>query len=335
MFIDYATIHVEGGSGGRGCVSFRREKYIPRGGPNGGDGGAGGSVWVEATESLNTLQHLRYKRVFRAERGQHGMGSNKSGRAGGDVTIELPVGSVITDKETGELVADLTEPGQRVRVAGGGRGGLGNQNFATATNQAPRHAQPGEEGSSRDLVVELKLIADAGLVGLPNAGKSTFISVVSAARPKIADYPFTTLEPVLGVVPYGELDSYVLADIPGLIEGAHEGQGLGDRFLRHVERCKILVHMVDLSVEDPVKDARVIVGELRQYSSSLAETRRIVCGTKLDAAADGSADALRDWAAENDLEYHQISSATGEGVERFSYRIGALVEEERRRGSGE
>ncbi|MBW3566306.1 MAG: GTPase ObgE [Acidobacteria bacterium] len=328
MFIDYATIHVEGGAGGRGCVAFRREKYVPRGGPSGGDGGGGGSVWVEATESMNTLQHLRYKREYKADRGQHGEGSNRSGRTGSDTVISLPVGSVVTDKVTGEIIADLVEPGQRVRVASGGRGGLGNQNFASATNQAPRYAQPGEAGETRDLIVELKLIADIGLVGLPNAGKSTLISVISAARPKIADYPFTTLEPVLGVVPWGDLESFVVADIPGLIEGAHEGHGLGDRFLRHVERCRMLVHMVDLSSEDPARDAAVITAEIRAYSDELARKPRIVCGTKLDAASEGSSEKLRKWAEDGGFDYREISAVTGAGVDQFVYLLGGLVKSE-------
>lgn len=325
MFVDYATIKVYGGRGGNGCVAFRREKYVPRGGPNGGDGGGGGSVWVEATESMNTLQHLRFQRDYRADRGKHGEGSNRTGRTGEDVVIQLPVGSIIRDTETGEIVADLVEPGQRVVVARGGRGGQGNQHFATATRQAPRFAQPGEEGEERVLEIELKLIADIGLVGLPNAGKSTLISVISSARPKIADYPFTTLSPVLGVVPYEEFDSFVVADIPGLIEGAHEGHGLGDRFLRHVERCAVLFHMVDLSVEDPVGDAKIVENEIELYSEILRSKPRILCGSKLDAAAEGSAEALRAYAGEQGLEYHELSAVTGEGVKRVVQRLGSIV----------
>ena len=241
MFIDQATIRVKAGDGGDGCVAFRREKFVPKGGPSGGDGGAGGSISIVATRRLNTLYHLQFQREFKAGRGQHGMGSNCSGHDGADVTIELPVGSVVRDKATNEIVADLTEEGQRVVVAKGGRGGWGNQHFATATRQAPRFAQDGNAGEERELFVELKLIADVGLVGLPNAGKSTLISVISAAKPKIADYPFTTLVPNLGVVTADDNFTFVVADIPGLIEGAHEGHGLGDQFLRHVERCAMHV----------------------------------------------------------------------------------------------
>lgn len=329
MFVDYATIKVFGGRGGNGCVAFRREKFVPRGGPSGGDGGGGGSVWVEATESMNTLQHLRFQREYRADRGSHGEGSNRSGRTAEDVVIQLPVGTIVRDAETGEMVADLIEPGQRVVVARGGRGGQGNQHFATATRQAPRFAQPGEEGEERLLEIELKLIADIGLVGLPNAGKSTMISVISAARPKIADYPFTTLSPVLGVVPYEEFDSFVVADIPGLIEGAHEGHGLGDQFLRHVERCALLFHMVDLSVEDPVQDAKIVENEVQLYSEVLRSKPRILCGSKLDSAAEGSSEALRAYAADQGLEYHELSAVTGNGVQRVVQRLGSLVKEAR------
>jgi GTPase len=324
-FVDEARIRVQGGSGGQGCVAFRREKYVPKGGPSGGDGGAGGSVVVEAVGRLNTLQHLRYKREFRADRGQHGEGSNRSGRDAEDIVIELPVGSILRDATSGEIVADLVEPGQRVVVAKGGRGGLGNQNFATATRQAPRFAQPGEEGEERELEIELKLLADIGLVGLPNAGKSTLISVISAAKPKVADYPFTTLSPVLGVVPYQEFDSFVVADLPGLIEGAHEGHGLGDQFLRHVERCVILLHMVDLSSEDPVADAKIVEKEVELYSGKVSGKIRILCGSKLDAAAEGSSEALLGYAEQEGRDYVEISAVTGTGVQRVVNRLGELV----------
>ncbi|PYQ48990.1 MAG: GTPase ObgE [Acidobacteria bacterium] len=251
MFIDQATIRVKAGDGGNGCVAFRREKYVPKGGPSGGDGGSGGSVFVVGTKRLNTLYHLQFQRDWRAGRGQHGMGSNCSGLAGEDVVIELPIGSVVRDKDTNEVLADLTTEGERVLVAKGGRGGLGNQHFATSTRQAPRFAQPGDAGEERQLFIELKLIADVGIVGLPNAGKSTLISVISAAKPKIADYPFTTLAPNLGVVKADDDQTFVVADIPGLIEGAHEGHGLGHEFLRHVERCSLLLHLVDLSANEP------------------------------------------------------------------------------------
>src|SRR5438876_177905 len=291
MFVDEAKIYVKAGDGGNGCVAFRREKYVPRGGPSGGDGGVGGSVWVVATSRLNTLYHLKHLREWKAGRGQHGMGSNCSGFDGEDVTVELPVGSVVRDKGTGELIADLTSEGARVRVAKGGRGGLGNQHFATATRQAPRFAQPGEEGEERTLYIELKLIADVGIIGLPNAGKSTLISVISAARPKIADYPFTTLVPNLGVVSADDDETFVVADIPGLIEGAHEGHGLGDQFLRHVERCSLLLHLVDLSADDhPDRDAEIVAHELELHSKVLAEKPRLVCGSKLDSAIPGNSE---------------------------------------------
>src|SRR5436309_3890254 len=296
MFIDQATIRVKAGDGGKGCVAFRREKYVPKGGPSGGDGGSGGTVSVAATKRLNTLYHLQFQPDWRAGRGQHGMGSNCSGQAGDDVIIELPIGSVVRDKQTGELIADLTHEGQRVLVAKGGRGGWGNQHFATSTRQAPRFAQPGDAGEERELFIELKLIADVGIVGLTNAGKSTLISVISAAKPKIADYPFTTLIPNLGVVSADDNQTFVVADIPGLIEGAHEGHGLGDQFLRHVERCSVLVHLVDLSAnETPDDDAEVIARELERYSETLAQKPRIICGSKLDSAVPGNSEKLRDY----------------------------------------
>src|SRR5437870_9998887 len=280
MFIDQATIRVKAGDGGDGCVAFRREKFVPKGGPSGGDGGAGGSISIVATRRLNTLYHLQFQREFKGGRGQHGMGSNCSGHDGADVTIELPIGSVVRDKATNEIVADLTEEGQRVVVAKGGRGGWGDQDFATATRQAPRFAQDGSPGEERELFVELKLIADVGLVGLPNAGKSTLISVISAAKPKIADYPFTTLAPNLGVVKGDNEETFVVADIPGLIEGAHEGHGLGHAFPRHVERCSALLHLVDLSAnEHPEHDAAVVAHELELHSKELAGKPRLVCGS--------------------------------------------------------
>jgi GTP-binding protein len=322
MFKDEGQIEVHAGDGGRGCVAFRREKFVPRGGPSGGDGGAGGSVWVEAASRLNTLYHLHFRKLWKARRGEHGMGSNCSGRDGEDQIIELPIGSIVRDAESGVIIADLTEEGQRICVAKGGRGGLGNQHFATATNQAPRYAQPGEEGEQRRLHVELKLIADVGLVGLPNAGKSTLISVISAARPKIADYPFTTLVPNLGVVAMGELETFVVADIPGLIEGAHEGHGLGDKFLRHVERCSLLLHLVDLSQSaTPSIEAEVIDRELTLHSTTLAEKQRIVCGTKLDSVVDGASADLREWAERKGYPYLEISSVVGTNVESLKYRL--------------
>jgi GTPase len=328
MFIDQATIRVKAGDGGKGCVAFRREKYVPKGGPSGGDGGTGGSVYVVATKRLNTLYHLQFQREWRAGRGQHGMGSNCSGEHGGEVVIELPVGSVVRDKQTGDLLADLTSEGERVLVAKGGRGGWGNQHFATATRQAPRFAQPGDAGEERELFIELKLIADVGIVGLPNAGKSTLISVISAAKPKIADYPFTTLAPNLGVVSADDGQTFVVADIPGLIEGAHEGHGLGHEFLRHVERCSALLHLVDLSAnEHPQQDAEVVARELELHSKTLAEKPRLVCGSKLDSAIEGNSKKLRAYAKKNGYAYHEISAVAGDGVRELIRKLASMVRE--------
>ncbi|HEY0372632.1 MAG TPA: GTPase ObgE [Thermoanaerobaculia bacterium] len=332
MFIDHATIRVKAGDGGHGCIAFRREKFVPKGGPSGGDGGTGGSIWIVASKRLNTLYHLQFQREWKAGRGQHGMGSNCSGQNGGDVTIELPVGSVIRDKVTNEVVADLTHDGERVLVAKGGRGGWGNQHFATATRQAPRFAQDGNTGEERELAIELKLIADVGLVGLPNAGKSTLISVISAAKPKIADYPFTTLVPNLGVVSADNSETFVVADIPGLIEGAHEGHGLGDQFLRHVERCSTLVHLVDLSNnETPDEDAETIARELALYSPMLAEKPRLVVGSKLDSEVPGNSDKLRDYAQKHGYPYHAISAVVGDGVRELVRMLAKRVRDDRDR----
>jgi GTP-binding protein len=327
-FIDQATIRVKAGDGGHGCVAFRREKFVPKGGPSGGDGGTGGSVWIVASKRLNTLYHLQFQREWKAGRGQHGMGSNCSGHDGEDITIELPVGSVIRDKATDDIIADLAEDGQRFLVARGGRGGWGNQHFATATRQAPRFAQDGNAGDERELFIELKLIADVGLVGLPNAGKSTLISVISAAKPKIADYPFTTLVPNLGVVSADDSQTFVVADIPGLIEGAHEGHGLGDQFLRHVERCSVLVHLVDLSAnEDPAADAEVIARELALYSPLLANKPRIICGSKLDSLVPGNSEKVREYAEKNGYAYHEISAVVGDGVRELVRMLARFVRE--------
>ena len=327
-FIDQASIRVKAGDGGHGCVAFRREKFVPKGGPSGGDGGTGGSIWIVASKRLNTLYHLQFQREWKAGRGQHGMGSNCSGHDGEDVTIELPIGSVIRDKATDDIIADLSEDGQRVLVARGGRGGWGNQHFATATRQAPRFAQDGNPGDERELFIELKLIADVGLVGLPNAGKSTLISVISAAKPKIADYPFTTLVPNLGVVSADDSQTFVVADIPGLIEGAHEGHGLGDQFLRHVERCSVLVHLVDLSAnEEPGHDAEVIARELALYSPLLASKPRIIVGSKIDSIVPGNSEKLREYAEKNGYAYHEISAVVGDGVRELVRMLARLVRE--------
>jgi len=331
VFKDQATIRVKAGDGGHGCVAFRREKFVPRGGPSGGDGGVGGSVYVVASDRLNTLYHLQFRREWKAGRGQHGMGSNCSGVHGDDVIIELPIGSVIRDEATGEIMADLAHDGERVLIAKGGRGGWGNQHFATATRQAPRFAQDGSPGEERSLVIELKLIADVGIVGLPNAGKSTLISVISAAKPKIADYPFTTLVPNLGVVSADDHETFVIADIPGLIEGAHEGHGLGDQFLRHVERCAVLLHLVDLSAnETPDTDAEVIARELELYSKMLAEKPRIICGSKSDSAVERNSEKLRAYAARNGYDYHEISAVIGDGVRELVRALARVVRENRR-----
>lgn len=327
VFVDEAKILVKAGNGGNGCVAFRREKFVPRGGPSGGDGGHGGSIYLEANPNDNTLLRYRYNREFKADRGRHGEGSNCTGHSGDDMILRVPVGTLVFDAQNGETMADLAAPGQRVLVAQGGRGGRGNQNFAKPWHQAPREHEDGHPGEERHLRLELRLLADVGLVGFPNAGKSTLISVISAARPKIANYPFTTLEPNLGVVNADggggsegrEIGrTYVVADLPGLIEGAHEGAGLGIRFLRHVERTRLLVHLIDTSDatdEDPIHSFEVISGELRAFSESLAEKPMIVVATKLDATTDRTRlEALREFCGERGLEFHAISAATGEGV---------------------
>ena len=327
MFVDEAKILVKAGGGGNGCVAFRREKFVPRGGPSGGDGGHGGSIYLEANPNDNTLLRYRYNREFKADRGRHGEGSNCSGHSGADMILQVPVGTLAFDEQTGETIADLATPGQRVLIAHGGRGGRGNQHFAKPWHQAPREHEEGHAGEERHLRLELKLLADVGLVGFPNAGKSTLISVISAARPKIANYPFTTLEPNLGVVNADggtgkegrELGrTFVVADLPGLIEGAHEGAGLGIRFLRHVERTRLLVHLIDtsdMSDEDPIHSFEIISGELRAFSETLTEKPVIVVATKLDATTDRTRlDTLREFCREHKLEFHAISAATGEGV---------------------
>src|SRR5438477_8536512 len=306
MFVDEVDVHVTAGHGGRGCLAFRREKRVPRGGPSGGDGGHGGSVYIVASPHTNTLIHYRFHPEFTAERGEHGQGSNRTGYTGVNLELPVPIGTLVYEKADPDhpprLLADLAEEGQRVLVARGGRGGLGNAHFATSTNRAPRKVQPGESGEERNLRLELKLLADVGLVGFPNAGKSTLISRISAARPKIADYPFTTLTPNLGVVRLSDDRSFVVADVPGLIEGAHRGAGLGDRFLRHLERTKVLVHLVDVTSEtgrDPVEDLEVVRRELELFQPALAAKPQIVVASKIDAVDDPSrVDAVRKRAAE-------------------------------------
>lgn len=331
MFIDRTKIRVAGGHGGNGVTAFRREKFVPRGGPSGGDGGRGGDVWLEADESLNTLLHLRYNPEHIADRGRHGEGSNRTGREGSDTTVRVPVGTQVFDAETGELLYDFTRSGERWLAAQGGRGGFGNSHFATSTNRAPRYHQEGSPGEERELQLELKLLADVGLVGFPNAGKSTLISTISAAKPKIADYPFTTLEPHLGVVDLGEYRTLVVADIPGLIEGAHEGAGLGDRFLRHVERTKLLLHLVDVSSvsgRDTVSDYEAINRELKAYDEELALRPQIVVATKIDALDEPERlERLRERAAADGRPFHAISSATREGVQELVRRAARMVDE--------
>ena len=323
MFVDEVDIHVAAGHGGSGALSFRREKFVPRGGPDGGNGGRGGSVYLVADPHRNTLVHFRFTPEFEAQRGGHGEGALKSGRDGKDLEIKVPVGTLVfvhhpDVPDSAEEFADLTVPGQRVLVAKGGRGGLGNAHFATSTNRAPRKHQPGEPGDSRYLRLQLKLLADVGLVGFPNAGKSTFIARVSAARPKIADYPFTTLTPNLGVVTLSDDRSFVVADVPGLIEGAHEGHGLGHQFLRHIERTKVILHLVDVSGasgRDPVEDFDTIRRELALYNQALLDKPHLVVANKIDALDDPS--RVRSLAARAEslgLPFFQISAVTGEGV---------------------
>jgi GTP-binding protein len=324
VFVDEAKIYVKAGDGGNGCVAFRREKYVPRGGPSGGDGGAGGSVVLEASQHDNTLLRYRYNREFRADRGRHGEGSNCTGHSGTDMVLTVPAGTVILDQESGERLADLTVPGQRFVAARGGRGGRGNQHFAKPWHQAPRESEEGQPGEERHLRLELKLLADIGLVGFPNAGKSTFISRISAAHPKIADYPFTTLEPHLGVVSADGVvgksvgRTFVVADLPGLIEGAHEGAGLGTRFLKHIERTRLIAHLVDTSdasERDPVRDFEIVCGELAAFSPELASKPMIVVATKLDATVDRTRlDRLAAFCVQRGLEFYGISSATGQGI---------------------
>jgi len=332
VFIDEAKIQVTGGNGGNGCVAFRREKYVPRGGPSGGDGGNGGSVYLESSVHLNTLLKFRYKREFEAERGRHGEGSNRHGRDGGDLTITLPVGTVVFDEGTGEKLWDLNKPGQQVLAAKGGRGGRGNARFATSTHQAPRKAEPGELGESRTLKLELKLLADVGLVGFPNVGKSTLVSRLSAARPKIADYPFTTLEPHLGVVAVDGERSFVMADIPGLIEGAHEGRGLGVRFLKHVERTRVLLHLIDVTDDldrDPIQDYHVLINELESFSAVMAQKPMLLVATKIDVAVEGRRRAeLRDFCRREGKRLYEISCVTGEGLDELKRATWAMLEEQ-------
>jgi GTPase len=336
VFIDEAKIRVQAGNGGNGCMAFRREKFVPRGGPSGGDGGRGGDVVMESSERHNTLIHFRFNPEYKAERGRHGEGSQRTGREGEDVVLKVPVGTIVYDEATGEKVFDFSRPDERMVIARGGRGGRGNARFATSTHQAPRECEPGRPGEERVLRLELKLLADVGLVGYPNVGKSTLISRISAARPKIADYPFTTLEPNLGVVAVGEepeVISFVVADIPGLIEGAHTGAGLGTQFLRHVERTRLLVHLIDVSDgsgrPDPVKDFEVIMNELESFGAWLEQKPMIVVASKIDAVNKDKVAKLKRFCKnkKHPYELFAISAVTGEGVEDLKWAIARKVEE--------
>lgn len=330
-FIDEVKIRVIAGDGGRGCVSFRREKFVARGGPNGGNGGDGGDVVAEADSQLTTLLDLRYQKLYKAGRGEHGLGKDQHGRRGKDRIIKVPLGTIIRDARTDELLADLTSVGDRVIVAAGGRGGKGNAHFVSSTNRSPRYAQPGEPGEDRDLEVELRLLADVGIIGLPNAGKSTLLAAISAVRPKIADYPFTTLVPNLGVVSYDDGKSFVVADIPGLIEGAHGGHGLGDKFLKHATRTRLLVHLLDASKvdeENPLADWEAINCELALFDRELAAKPQIVVANKIDLPESRThATFIAAKLPERFGPLLQISGATGEGVQALVYEVGRRLDQ--------
>jgi GTP-binding protein len=326
MFIDEARIRVKAGDGGNGCMAFRREKFVPRGGPSGGDGGKGGDVIMESSERHNTLVHFRFNPEYKAQRGRHGEGSNKSGREGEDILLKVPVGTIMFDEETGEKVFDFSGPDQRMVIAHGGRGGRGNARFATSVHQAPREHEPGRPGEEHNYRLELKLLADVGLVGYPNVGKSTLVSRISAARPKIADYPFTTLEPNLGVVAVGDINeeiSFVVADIPGLIEGAHNGSGLGTQFLRHIERTRLLAHLVDVSDgsgrPDAVNDVEVIQGELASFGAGLEDKPMIMVASKIDVANKDKVAGLKKYCKKHKLKLCEISAVTGQGLDDLKY----------------
>jgi|SRR3954471_6816093 len=334
MFIDEAIIRVKAGDGGNGCLAFRREKFIPHGGPSGGDGGNGGDVIMESSERHNTLVHFRFNPEYKAQRGRHGEGSNRTGKEGVDVVLKVPVGTIVYDADTNDIIHDFTHPDERVIIARGGRGGRGNARFATSTHQTPREHEEGRPGEERTFRLELKLLADVGLVGFPNVGKSTLISRISAARPKIADYPFTTLQPNLGVVMVGEArdeKSFVVADIPGLIEGAHTGSGLGTQFLRHIERTRILVHLVDVSDAsgrpDPVKDIEIIQGELSSFGAGLERKPVIMVASKIDAANKDKLAKLKRYCKKQGLDLFAISAVTGKGIEELKFAMAEKVDE--------
>jgi GTPase len=338
MFIDEAKIRVKAGDGGNGCMAFRREKFVPRGGPSGGDGGKGGDIVMESSERHNTLVHFRFNPEHTAERGRHGEGSNKTGRDGVGVVLKVPVGTIVYDDETGDKLFEFSKPDQSFVIAHGGRGGRGNARFATSVHQAPREHEAGREGEEHTYRLELKLLADVGLVGYPNVGKSTLISRISAARPKIADYPFTTLQPNLGVVAVGDAKnevSFVVADIPGLIEGAHEGAGLGTQFLRHIERTRLLVHLVDVSDSsgrpDVVKDVEVILGELSSFGAHLEEKPMIMAASKIDAVNKKKLADLKRYCKKHKLKLYEISAVTGKGIEELKYAMAEEVQKFRER----
>ncbi len=321
QFIDEVKIVVKAGNGGNGCVNFRHEKYEPKGGPDGGNGGDGGNVILKATRHLNTLLDFKYKKHFKAENGEAGRGKKQDGKSGSDFIINVPVGTVVRNAKNRRILADLTFDGQEVCIAKGGKGGRGNAEFATPTNQAPRYAEPGTKGEELELILELKLLADVGLVGFPNAGKSTLISVISAAKPKIADYPFTTLTPNLGVVRYAESKSFVVADIPGLIEGAHVGKGLGIQFLRHIERTKILVFLIESFSPDPINDFSILINELKQYKSNLVRKKKIVALTKTDTLQKEEKEKLKKLKFGRRIPVIPISSVSGEGLQELLDKI--------------
>ena len=320
MFIDHARIYIKAGNGGNGCLAFRREKFTPKGGPSGGTGGKGGDIYFHSTTQLNTLLPFRYQQHFRARSGNHGSGNKRSGKDGKPSAVEVPVGTQVYEEASGELLFDLDRPDRLELAAQGGKGGRGNAEFATSTNQAPRKFERGQPGQERTLVLELKILADVGLIGYPNAGKSTLVAAISSARPKIANYPFTTLNPTLGVVSYGNYGSFVVADIPGLIEGAHRGAGLGDQFLRHIERTRLLVHLIDVTdagQESPLRALKAIDRELERYSPSLLEKPQIVTASKVDSANVKKLSRLSDYCRQHRLIFCQISAVTGEGVKEL------------------
>jgi GTP-binding protein len=326
MFIDYAEIEIKAGHGGEGAVTFRREKYVPKGGPSGGNGGKGGDVILEAHHNLSTLLDFRYKKNYTAENGDKGGSSLKDGSNGEDIIINVPVGTIIKDAETGEVLYDLNTDNMRIVAARGGKGGKGNSNFATSTKQAPRYAEPGLNGEALKIVLELKLIADVGLVGFPNAGKSTLISTISAARPKIADYPFTTLEPNLGIVNYRDYQGFTVADIPGIIEGAHEGKGLGHKFLRHIERTRILLFLIDITSDDYQRDFKILYNEIKSYSSELAKKKKIVALTKADLLEESEIKKLAKKKIRNtDQPVIIFSSATGAGIPHLLDKLWEII----------